>query len=204
LSHSSNIAVLIPAAGASQRMGSVKQLLEWGTSTLLGHSIETVRSLKCSEICVVLGANYDIIKSEIDSYPIKIVNNEEWESGLGRSIAFGVQHLIDSSFTIDGILIMLADQPLIDANYLNSMIEIFKPEEQQIIATYYDNHKQGVPALFDKTYFEELTKLSDDKGAKEIIEKYSNNVTMLTAHGRISDIDTQQDYEDLYKANHQL
>jgi len=194
---------LIPAAGASQRMGSVKQLLKWGASTLLGHSIETVRSLKCSEICVVLGANYDIIKSEIDSYPVKIVNNEEWESGLGRSIALGVQHLIETHPIIEGILIMLPDQPLIDVHYLSSMIESFKPEEHQIIATYYDNHKQGVPALFDKTYFEELTKLSDDNGAKGIIKKYSNRVLTLFANRKISDIDTQQDYEELYQANHQ-
>jgi molybdenum cofactor cytidylyltransferase len=203
LSHSSNIGLLIPAAGASKRMRSPKQLLKWGTSTLLGHTIETVRSLHGCKICVVLGSNYDIIKSEIDSYPIKILNNEEWESGLGRSIALGVQLLIDTHPIIEGILIILPDQPLIDVHYLRSMIESFKPEEHQIIATYYDNHKQGVPALFDKTYFEELTKLNDDKGAKEIIKKYSNHVVMLTAHGKISDIDTQQDYEELYQANHQ-
>ena len=184
-------------------MGSPKQLLKWGTSTLLGHTIETAQSVQGCKICVVLGANYDVIKAEIDYSYIKIIRNEEWKNGLGRSIAFGVQHLIDSSLTIDGILIVLADQPLIDANYLNSMIEMFKPKEHQIIATSYDNHKQGVPALFDKSYFEELTKLNDDKGAKEIIEKYSNHVTMLTAHDKISDIDTEQDYEDLYYANHQ-
>lgn len=194
---------MIPAAGVSERMGVVKQLLKWRTSTLLGHSIETARSLQCCEICVVLGANYDIIKSEIDSYPVKIVNNEEWESGLGRSISFGIQHLTDAHPTIDGVLIILPDQPLIDADYLNSMIEIFKPGGHQIIATNYDHHKQGVPTLFDKIYFEELAKLSDDKGAKKVIKKYSNRVVTLFANGKISDIDTRQDYEDLYNANHQ-
>ncbi len=184
-------------------MGSVKQLLKWGTSTLLSHTIETAQSLQCCKICVVLGANYDVINAEINQSSIKIIRNKEWKNGLGRSIAFGVQHLMDSSLTIDGILIMMADQPLIDANYLNSMIEMFKPMEHQIIATSYDNHKQGVPALFDKIYFEELTKLNDDKGAKEIIEKYSSRVVKLFANGKISDIDTQQDYEDLYNANHQ-
>jgi molybdenum cofactor cytidylyltransferase len=203
LSHSSNIGLLIPAAGASKRMGSPKQLLKWGTSTLLGHTIETAQSLQCCEICVVLGANYDVIETEINQSSIKIIKNEQWESGLGRSIGFGVEHLIEAHPTMNGILIMLADQPLIDARYLNSMIEIFSPGEQQIIATQYDHDRQGVPALFDKNYFEELAKLSDDKGAKEIIEKYSNHVTMLTAHGKISDIDTAQDYEDLYYANHQ-
>ena len=197
----SNIVVLILAAGSSSRMGSPKQLLKWGTSTLLGHTIDTAKTLNHTEIFVILGANYHAIKLEIEHYPVQILLNEDWEDGLGKSIAFGVDHIINSKSNVDGILIMLADQPLITSAYLGNLTEKFKVGESQIIASSYKNGKQGVPVLFDRVYFEELSKLSDDKGAKALLQKHSEQVSALNAEHIVSDIDSLEDYERLYKAN---
>ncbi|MBE0435473.1 MAG: NTP transferase domain-containing protein, partial [Methylomicrobium sp.] len=40
-----NVYAIILAAGASRRLGSPKQLLEWRGRTLLGNTIENARSL---------------------------------------------------------------------------------------------------------------------------------------------------------------
>jgi len=121
---------------------------------------------------------------------------------LGNSIAFGVEHILKSESNFDGILIMLADQPLIDSTYLNLLIHEFEVGKSQIIASLYKNDKLGVPVLFDKFYIEELSKFDDDKGAKALLHKYSNHVSAINAKHIVSDIDTIEDYKRLYKANH--
>ena len=44
-SKASTIAVLILAAGASTRMGTIKQLLPWAKTNLLGHAIEQAKNI---------------------------------------------------------------------------------------------------------------------------------------------------------------
>jgi molybdenum cofactor cytidylyltransferase len=199
----SNIALLIPAAGASRRLGSPKQLLKWGDSTLIGCAIETAKKLGQKEIVVVLGAYYDKIKLEIDNRSIQILKNEDWEEGLGSSIAVGVEYLQNKGDTCDAVLVFLPDQPLIVPSYLKLMIEKFRPGENQIIATKYGNEKYGVPALFDKNYFPKLRALTDDRGAQKLIKQSAKFVTTVDINPLISDIDTEEDYVKIYKANHQ-
>jgi molybdenum cofactor cytidylyltransferase len=199
----SNIAILIPAAGASRRLGSPKQLLKWGDSTLLLHAIETSKILVQKEIIVVLGAYYDKIKPELHKSSIQILKNEDWEKGLGSSISVGVGYLQNSGVTYDAVLILLPDQPLVVPLYLKTMIEKFKVGENQIIATAYGTEKYGVPALFDKKYFEKLRGLIDDRGAQELIKQSAKFVTSIDIIPLISDIDTEEDYRQIYKVNHQ-
>jgi molybdenum cofactor cytidylyltransferase len=199
----SKIAILIPAAGASRRLGSPKQLLKWGDSTLISHAIETAEELDQKEIVVVLGAHYDKIKSEIDNKSVQILKNEDWKNGLGSSIAVGLNYLYKSCNLYDAVLVLLTDQPLILPLYLKMMIEKFRVDESQIIATEYGNGKYGVPALFDKYYFEKLRKLTDDRGAQELIKQSAKFVTSTDINPLIADIDTEEDYNKIYKANHQ-
>jgi len=202
LSDKLNIAILILAAGESKRMGTPKQLLKWKNTTLLGHTIQVSETLNLKTF-VVLGANFEEIKNSISSRSIQILNHENWKNGLGSSIAFGVGYIFKNELDIEAILIVLADQPLINSEYLNSMISVFEKGKNQIIASSYKDGKKGVPVLFDKIYFKELAQLSNDKGAKRLIEKYTDKVVLLNAESMVSDIDTLEDYNGLYQANHQ-
>ncbi|WP_341215969.1 nucleotidyltransferase family protein [uncultured Wocania sp.] len=196
---SSNISVVILAAGASKRMGTPKQLLKWGNTTLLGNAIETALKLSVKEMIVVLGANYNAIKKELGHYPITILNNEDWQKGLGKSLAFGVEYITSSKQKVDGILVTLADQPLINAEFLNKLIDEFNKKEHPIIATSYKNKKYGVPVIFDKIYFEELLALNDDYGAKHLLKKNKSLVKILIPELENLDLDLKADYESLYK-----
>lgn len=195
----SKIAVLVLAAGSSSRMGQPKQLLNWGKSTLLGHTIETVLKLDAHEIVLVLGANFSSVQNEIKNYPVTILNNLDWAQGLGTSIASGVRYLLESSTQFDGVLIVLADQPFINSDYLKKMINGFNPDQKQILATAYDEVIQGVPVLFDAVYFEKLSKLKGDIGAKQFIKKHQSLVKTLVPPVKNVDLDTLEDYEKEYR-----
>ncbi len=202
LSSIPKIAVVILAAGSSSRLGTAKQLLPWKQTTLLEHSIKTILELNCDDVFVILGANHNLIKSKIDCKKVDVLVNDNWELGLGNSIASGVKYIQESK-EVDGILLVLADQPLIDSKYLKSLIDKFEVNNNKIIASSYSNGKKGVPVLFDKEYFEELSKLNGDKGAKTLLDKYVPNVFAINAEHLVSDIDTEEDYDKLYKVNHQ-
>lgn len=189
------IPIIILAAGASSRMGVIKQLLNWGEESLLSHAIKTTLELSNNDVIVVLGANSDIIKIEIEHYPVSIIYNEKWQQGLGNSIACGINYIMEFHKNADGALIVLADQPLIDADYLNELIQNFSPSKIQIIATSYSKGTYGVPVLFDKSYFDDLMQLHDDFGAKQLLRKNESHVKVLIPPNKNVDLDTKEDYE---------
>lgn len=168
LASKKNIAILILAAGSSSRMGQPKQLLPWKDTTLLGNAIRNATTSTAKAIYVVLGANAKRIQKEIVDGEIEVIENPDWQHGIGSSIGIGMKMLLKKDNDFDGILIMLADQPLIDKDYLNLMITSFYSQREHIIATAYKN-RAGVPALFYKAYFNELADLKNDFGAKEQI-----------------------------------
>ena len=194
--------MLLLAAGSSSRMGVPKQLLKWNNSTLLQHAINMVKKIDRDEIILILGAHFDDIKSNIDTTGVTVIHNKNWKNGLGNSISCGINHIMKSYPQFENVLIMLADQPLIDSNYLNEMIETQHSNPDKIICTAYQNKRLGVPAIFNKVYFEELLRLNHDKGAKDLLNKNSEKMLFLDGSNLISDIDTMEDYEILYKRFH--
>ncbi len=199
--HTLNIPIVILAAGASERMGTAKQLLPWGNHTLLGHSMEMALKLEDNDVYVVLGANFPIIKKEASKFPVTIIENKAWELGLGTSIACAMNYLLGIDSKVDGVLICLADQPFISSNFLNTLLQNFTANKNEIIATSYKDGLHGVPVIFDKKYMKELSMLSSDKGAKIVLEKYNTLVKAIMPNFENIDIDNREEYEKWYRLN---
>lgn len=197
----SNITLVILAAGASSRMGSPKQLLSWGNVNLITHAINNALGSNVGEVIVVLGANYDIIFQEISHLPVTIVFNNQWEFGLGSSIASAIDYLNNQEEKPNGVLITLADQPLVTSEHINELILNFSPGTNQIIATSYSNRKQGVPVLFDSHYFKTLSQIDGDLGAKSILKENKAFVKSLNLSFRNIDLDTLEDYKTVHALN---
>lgn len=182
-------------------MGTPKQMLKWGNSTLLNHAITTALQLNSTGVYVVLGANYDKIKKTIENNHVTILKNKDWQKGLGNSIGTAANHLLKTESKAEGVLVMLADQPLIDSAFLKSLISNFRVNKNLIIATSYEDKKYGVPVVFDRSYFKILSKLDDDFGAKSILHANESYIKTLIPPVKNVDLDSMQDYEALYKAN---
>ncbi|MEM9001624.1 MAG: nucleotidyltransferase family protein [Bacteroidota bacterium] len=191
----SKIVALILAAGASTRMPEqCKQLLPWKETTLLGNAIKEAHKTTRS-VYVVLGANAQKIKATIPS-DTQILVNQNWQRGIGSSIAFGASHIMQNNTHISGLLIMLADQPLIDAEYLKTIVTDFERAKARIVATAYGK-KSGVPAIFHHLLLQELSQLENDFGAKNIIKDHQQQTLIISANGKEIDIDTPKTYYEL-------
>ena len=195
-----NIAVLIMAAGESSRMKGIKQLLPWKGSTLLVHTLKTLLRVQKEHLFMVLGANSEFIKTEsqLVSKPVTLLKNERWQNGLGSSISCGIDYVLKQQQQFDGILICLADQPLLTSAYYTEMLELFKMSSVSIIATKYPN-KSGVPAVFSAELARELIHLKEDYGARFLMSKYKDEMLVLDAGELIVDIDTPETYTALFQ-----
>ena len=194
--NNNKIVAVILAAGASTRMGEPKQLLPWRSTTLLNHCINEVIQANIVETVIVLWAYHEEIKATINQPIVKCLINPNWETGMGSSIALTAEYLKDKD--IDGLLVVLADQPFVNTNFLNKLIKEFTPNKEQIIATTY-NTNTGVPIIFDKQYFKELSLLNGKQGAKELIQKHTPKMTKVTPNFNHQDIDTPEAYLKLHK-----
>lgn len=192
------IVILILAGGKGSRMGTIKQLLPWKGATLLEHAIYQSKMSRASDIIVVLGANASEIRSKIKDNDIQFIDNPEWESGLGTSISCGVHYIQNNRPDAKGVMVLLADQPLIDTEYINNMLDAFMKNSNDMVTTNYGN-REGVPAIFDKEYFLELQSLNQDFGAKELIQKNNHLNLSINPKGKEKDIDTPEDYKALLK-----
>ncbi len=186
-------AILILAAGSSNRMGTSKQLLPIHTTTLLGIVIKNALLSEANAVFCVLGSEYKKVKESIKNFDIEIINNTNYNNGLSSSINAGVNHI--NSELYDAILIMLGDQPKIDSNYLNRLIDTFKANQNKIIASSYKN-SFGVPAIFPKYAFNKLQGLKGDKGAKDVLNSNSKSIISIKADSNLFDIDTKEDYNN--------
>jgi molybdenum cofactor cytidylyltransferase len=188
------IPVLLLAAGSSTRMGQAKQLLPWGNSTLIEHQISVLQKAG-NTLNVVLGFNSDRIIPVIEKFHSNIFINHSWEKGMGESISLGISNIISMFPKAEGVLITLLDQPFVTDSYLKNMMETFQPGFRQILVSQSTSGWRGVPVVFDKCYFKELAKLSNDEGAKKIIQKYEDKVIILDGGEMLEDIDTPQSYK---------
>lgn len=188
-----NIAVLVLAAGKSSRMRQPKQLLGWKKTTLLNHAIDQAKEVT-QHVFAVLGAYKDTIEVSIPN-DVTIVFNPNWEQGMGTSIALGISEL-QNRYNFNAVLIMLADQPLLDSRYLYELKELFMKSECKIAATFYGK-SNGVPAIFHNSVFDELIKLNQDYGAKKLMKKLTSDTKSLHPKGKEIDIDTFETYQEL-------
>lgn len=190
------IPLLLLAAGKSRRMRTSKQLLPWKGKTLLENAIITGSQKSDQELYVVVGAYEEAILPLLEKYNVKVIHNPNWETGIGTSIAKGIEALQALEESMAGVFIFLADQPFITPAIIQRYYSAFEVGKQQLICTAYTPQKKGVPALFDACYFDALSQLSEDFGAQQLMKKNSAHcIPIAIAPAHLVDIDTPERYQ---------
>ena len=191
------IGVIALAAGSSSRLGRPKQTLMYGGKTLLARAIETALEANCGQIVVVTGANADVTEPEAAAYPVQIVFNPNWAAGMNASIRAGLDALTASANELDAVLVMTCDQPFLSVAILRELVQVYEATGKPIAACEYAGIR-GVPALFDKSAFEDLRALPDGAGAGRLIAAYGpeRTATIPFPDGAI-DVDTPEDFARL-------
>lgn len=191
-----NLAIIILAAGSSSRLGKPKQLLVYQNETLIKRIVKTALKIHQKNIFVVTGFLQQELNLELQDLPIQLVYNPNWAEGMGSSIQTGIKYVVQNP-KINAVLILLSDQPLINSLHLEQLIiKFYADKNSMIVATNYAE-TEGVPAIFDKTLFNNLLDLPANRGAQWLFETYHNQLATVTFEGATLDIDTLEDYKNL-------
>ncbi len=185
-----SIAALIMAAGSSARFGQCKQLTRVGNKPLLQHSIDLAQAICPGNVFAVSGAWHEKLTKAMNHQEIKnvsLIYHPEWSEGLSSSIARGVNEV---SSRVDSILIMLADQIALTSEDLVQLHNQFTGNN--IVCGFYAS-RRGVPAIFGRNSFKNLTELHGDHGAKALLYDPHVPVVEYALEHAMIDIDTPED-----------
>ncbi|MBL0209819.1 MAG: nucleotidyltransferase family protein [Holophagaceae bacterium] len=184
-----SVAGILLAAGASRRMGQLKQLMALDGETLVHRAARIALQAGCDPLLVVLGHQAEAVGAALSGLPCTKVVNKEWEEGMASSIRAGAAAVPQASIAA---LVMACDQPAVDADFLRSLMEARSLEPGRIAAASYAG-AAGIPALFPRRCFESLKGLTGDRGARALLDEA--DVLSLPLLGGEMDIDTIVDYE---------
>ena len=192
----SRVGIVVLAAGASERMGTPKQLLPIAGTSLIRRAALTALGADCSPVVVVLGAHADLIRPELAGLDIEIAINGQWQLGMSSSIRCGVDALLSLQPDSEGILLMLADQPALTSRSLRSLLRL--DLGVAIVAARY-NDTLGTPALFPPHHFQELRELEGACGARNLIQRHLEAVRAVHVPEAARDLDSPEDFESFRK-----
>lgn len=186
------IAILLLAAGSSSRLGRSKQLLSITGQPLLLKSVKAAIESGIKNITVVLGANEQAHREVITDAGVQVVVNTAWKKGMGNSLKVGLSYLLQQTPKAEAVITMVCDQPLINSDQLLKLVFEYESSESTIVASFYQG-VAGVPVLFDRTLFSELLSMSDEAGAKKMLQQHPHLVKTVPFPGGEIDIDTEDD-----------
>ena len=186
------VSVILLAAGESKRLRMPKLLLPFGKSTILEQTIDNLLNSRVDEVIVVLGYRAEEMMRKLANRPVKIAINPIYHHGMSTSIVKGLSLVNNRA---QAIMVALADQPLINSQTINRLIEESLGYDKGIVIPAYQAER-GHPVIFASKYKEELLGLKGDIGGKHTIKQHPNDTLEVVADSKAitMDINTINDY----------
>ena len=203
---SQGVAAVILAAGESSRLGTPKQLLRYRGETLLHRTVRLALAAGLDPVHVVLGCSAPVVGEALEDLGSRVttVINPDWQTGMGSSLARGIASLptagphlgsetgadAPTASELGAVLVLVTDQPRVSHALLAEIAAAFRTGGAPLVASRYAGGSLGVPALFARRYFPELTRLTGDRGARPLFNRYRDDLTTVAFPEGDLDIDT--------------
>ncbi|MGE5124250.1 MAG: nucleotidyltransferase family protein [Acidobacteriaceae bacterium] len=188
------ISALVLAAGRSMRMGSPKMLLPWGSSTVIEKVISTLEEAGLSSSYVITGGDSTAVRKAISNHKLRFVHNPNYASGeMLSSVQVGLESLPEGT---EAALIVLGDQPQVEAAVIRLIVERYRIEKKHIIVPSYRMHR-GHPWLADRTTWQEIINLKATDTLRDYLIQNQDKISYISVDtpSILQDLDTPHDYQ---------
>ncbi|MCV7031184.1 nucleotidyltransferase family protein [Mycobacterium sherrisii] len=186
---------IVLAAGGSRRLGSPKQLLPYGNTTLLGASLSVAHDAGFDQLIVTLGGAADAVRETVSLDGAQVVTVDDFGTGCSSSLVAALARVHPDSA---GIVLLLGDQPGIDPATLRRVIGE-GPASDILVCRYADGI--GHPFWFSRNMFGDLGRLHGDKGVWKLLHSGRHPVREMPVDGPAPlDVDTWEDYRRLLES----
>ncbi|CAM5279802.1 4-diphosphocytidyl-2C-methyl-D-erythritol synthase OS=Streptomyces fumanus OX=67302 GN=GCM10018772_57700 PE=4 SV=1 [Streptomyces fumanus] len=185
-------AVLLAAGGGRRLGGRPKALLTHRGRPLVDHAVGVLRAGGCARVHVVLGARAESVRERAALEGCVLVDNPEWERGMGTSLRAGLESLAGTGAR--AALVALVDQPGIGAAAVARVRGAFRDEDSLASAVYAG--VRGHPVLLGAAHWAGVTASADgDRGARAYLREHAAAITRVECGdvARPYDIDTEAD-----------
>jgi nicotine blue oxidoreductase len=187
------VAGLLLAAGGGRRLGGrPKALLEHRGRPLVEYAVGVLRAAGCTRVHVVLGARADAVRERARLDGCVLVDNPEWEHGMGSSLRAGLGSLAGTGAR--AALVSLVDQPGIGPRAVARVLAAHEDDTSLVSAAY--DGVRGHPVLFGAAHWAGVAaSATGDRGARAYLKEHEAEITLVEC-GDVAqpyDIDTEDD-----------
>lgn len=186
---------LLPAAGASRRMGRPKLLLPIHGRPLVAGVVEALRGGGVREIVLVTAPGDEALQTWARENGVTVAINPDPDRGMLSTIQEGVAALAER-LAGEVLLVSPADlpnlQPETVAGLLQKIIETGAP---LALPTYHG--KRGHPLAIAPRLIPEIDTLDSKIGLKQLRDRHEAELLEIEVEdaGVVQDVDTPEDYE---------
>lgn len=190
------VACFILAAGMSKRMGSENKLLKkYKNKIIINQTLKNHSESKLEKLNIIIGHDKESLNDTLRNFQIGVIENDNYMSGMLSSIK-RINDYIDNEVT--GIMISLADMPLVSSKDINSILDTFLLHDEKKICIPEFNGRLGNPIIIPLEIYKKIIQnenLLKDKGLKStILDGKFDIVRARSSSGVLKDFDTQKDF----------
>ena len=183
---------VILAAGESRRMGTQKLLLPFGDATVIESVVLTALASRVDRVLVVLGADKDDVREEIEPLGIDLVVNDNFAEGMLSSVQAGFAALPPDA---EAAVVMLGDQPFLPARVVDAVAEAFRRSGSGIVIPVHRG-RRGHPILIGLKYRDAVLALDPADGLRRLIQAHAEDIFEAEVEDAniLRDMDVPEDY----------
>jgi molybdenum cofactor cytidylyltransferase len=185
--------VVLLAAGRSRRLGVAKQLLVIEGEPLARRAARLALATSPLDAVLVTGDRAKAVEEAVHGLAIRCVFAEDFDEGMGRSLAAGLRHLDPGC---SGALVVLCDQPALTAEHLARLVEAWIAAPASAAASSYAGIV-GVPAVLPRAWFPKLMTARGDHGARDLLRERAGEIRVIQDERLGEDVDHPEEAADL-------
>lgn len=190
---STRVAGVVPAAGASRRMGRPKGLLELGGATFAKRVIRALRDGGCDPVLFAVDADDDVLAAHVADEGVSILTNPMPGEGPITSLRIALGSLSED---VGAVVYLPLDHALVEARHVTALISEAANLDAALALPVHDG-KRGHPAYFSRRLFEELLDPGLEGGARTVVHRHLPKACLIEADAAVvADIDTPAAYRE--------
>lgn len=189
---------LLPAAGASRRMGRPKLLLPFGAGTVIGSLVASFRAAGVERIVVVASPGDLPLQDWTRRSGLILAINPDPEQGMLSSILEGLAAIGGVQGWREPLLISPADLPALQPETIRATLAALEASGSALAWPTYRG-KNGHPLAIAPEVVTEIPTLDPAVGLRQLRERFAGRTVEIAVDdaGAVSDVDTTEEYEAL-------
>ena len=185
-------AAIVLAAGLSRRMGTVNKLLvEINGTAMIRATVSACVAVSDAPVTVVTGHQATDIEQALSGLNVRFIHNPDYASGQAGSVVTGLNAVPEASIT----LVVLGDQPLLNAKSLDRLLEAHRASDQTRITIPVKGTDRGNPLVIPLALMPALLVDKTNPGCRKFTRNNPDKVNpvVLPDPAYFTDLDTLDD-----------